>query len=434
MITSMIVKIKGMHCTNCESLIEKEIGILRGVKKVKADYKASLINIEFDSEQISREEIERIIEELDYEVVSSDKKAEKKNWLDIVSILIIILCVYVIANRLGLTKLFYYFPTARQGAGYAMLFVVGLFTSVHCISMCGGISMTQSVRAAAKGASVIRANTMYNIGRVISYTVLGGAVGYVGSVFSMNGRQKGAVALIAGAFMLIMGLNMLNVFPPLKRLNITMPRRIQHFFRKRKNGNSSFYIGLINGFMPCGPLQSMQLFALSSGSFLNGALAMFVFSVGTVPLMFGFGALAGKLNKRVSSVVFQISAILVILLGAGMLRNGLALSGVILPGEVQTSGRKLAMVEDGYQVVQTELDYGSYEAIEVKKGIPVRLIIYAEREKINGCNNEIIIPEYNITKGLSVGENVIEFTPTKEGMISYSCWMGMIRSSILVKE
>lgn len=426
--------IKGMHCANCENLIERKLGALCGVKRVIANFRTSRVFVEFDQDVINQKEIEHRMEELNYEVISFGKINRKKNWLDVLSVIIIIACIYLIGNRLGLTKIFYYFPMVRQGTGYGILFVIGLLTSVHCISMCGGINMTQSIYASSAGTSVLKCNLMYNLGRVASYTLIGGVIGFVGSVIGFSGRLKGAVAILAGIFMLIMGLNMLNVFPWLRKLNIAMPRKIQYFFQGTRGGKSSFYIGLANGFMPCGPLQSMQLYALSTGSFWYGALSMFLFSTGTVPLMFGFGVLAGKLNKKVSSFVFQISAILVIVLGVGMLNNGLALSGVIFPGESEKEERKIALLKDGYQIVQTELNYGSYEPIEVKKGIPVRFVIHVEEEKINGCNNEITIPEYNITKGLTVGDNIIEFLPVKEGIISYSCWMGMIRSSILVTE
>ena len=60
--------------------------------------------------------------------------------------------------------------------------------------------------------------------------------------------------------------------------------------------------------------------------------------------------------------------------------------------------------------------------------------IQAEAGDINGCNNRIIVPEYNIEKKLEPGDNIIEFTPTESGTIPFSCWMGMIRSEIYVYD
>jgi len=85
-------------------------------------------------------------------------------------------------------------------------------------------------------------------------------------------------------------------------------------------------------------------------------------------------------------------------------------------------------------VVTTSLESGSYEPIVVQAGIPVQWNIQAEAGDINGCNNRIVIPEYNLEMPLQPGDNIIEFTPDKSGVVPYSCWMGMIRSQITVVD
>ena len=89
---------------------------------------------------------------------------------------------------------------------------------------------------------------------------------------------------------------------------------------------------------------------------------------------------------------------------------------------------------DGIQVVTTTLSPGAYEPINVQAGIPVQWNIRAEQRSINGCNNKIIIPAYNIEKKLEPGDNIIEFTPSESGKVAFSCWMGMIRSQISVYD
>jgi len=327
-----------------------------------------------------------------------------------------------------------YFPQIQSNVGYGMLFVIGLLTSLHCVAMCGGINLAQSVNASKTGGTTILPNLMYNLGRVVSYTVIGGVVGALGSVISLGGGLRGTVAIFAGIFMVIMGLNMLNVFPWLRRFNLKMPKFIGRRISTKKTGkHSSFYIGMLNGLMPCGPLQSMQLFALSTGSFITGAFSMFLFSLGTVPLMMGLGILSSKLNKKFTEKMMSICAILVFILGLGMLNNGLALSGILVPQLASTdTNLNMAQIEGEYQMLTTPLDFGRYPQITVKVGVPVKWEIIAEKGKVNGCNNEIIIPEYDISTKLKEGKNIIEFTPTKEGQYGYSCWMGMIRSSITV--
>ena len=89
---------------------------------------------------------------------------------------------------------------------------------------------------------------------------------------------------------------------------------------------------------------------------------------------------------------------------------------------------------DGVQTVTTKLSSGRYEPITVQKGVPVKWVIQAKAADINGCNNKMVIPKYNIEKKLVAGDNIIEFTPTEAGTFAYSCWMGMIRSKITVVD
>ena len=165
----------------------------------------------------------------------------------------------------------------------------------------------------------------------------------------------------------------------------------------------------------------------------KGAFAMFLFSLGTVPLMFGLGALSSVLSKRFTDKVMSIGAVLVVILGVSMFSSGLSLSGIVVSsGKTQTSDK--ARIENGVQIVESTLESGQYPVIQVEAGQPVKWIIRAEKGSINGCNNRIFIPEYGIEKKLQVGENIIEFTPTDEGTFAYSCWMGMIRSSVVVTK
>jgi plastocyanin domain-containing protein len=192
--------------------------------------------------------------------------------------------------------------------------------------------------------------------------------------------------------------------------------------------------------MPCGPLQAMQLYALSTGSPLKGALSMLLFSLGTVPLMFGLGALSSLLSKKFTQKMMQVSAMLVIILGIVMFQNGMGLSGLMLPSisskgnDSTVATQQNGAVSDGVQLITTQLSSGSYEPITVKVGIPVKWTIHAAAGTVTGCNNRLVIPAYNIEKKLVVGDNVIEFTPVKTGTVPYSCWMGMIRSKITVNE
>lgn len=438
-----ILKIGGMSCVNCENSIERKLNKTAGIQKATVSYSNETAQISYDGDIISKNDIIRVIEELDYKVIEdSSTQEDSVNHLNkILGTIIIMLGLYLFMKRFGLFNLFNFFPQAEEGMGYGMLFIIGLLTSVHCLAMCGGINLSQCIPQAAKQGqegrmASLRPSLLYNIGRVISYTVVGGIVGSLGSVISFSGSFKGIVQLVAGIFMVIMGLNMLNIFPWLRKFNPRMPKIFAKNINQKKNSNSPLYVGLLNGLMPCGPLQAMQLYALSTGDPMKGALSMFLFSLGTVPLMFGLGVLSSILSQKFTKKVMSVGAVLVVVLGVSMFNNGLSLSGFAFAASPynQSSSSNVAKIQDGVQIVNTTLNSGQYEAITVQAGIPVKWTITAENGSINGCNNRIYIPEYDIEKKFEIGENVIEFIPEKAGTYRYSCWMGMIRSTITVLE
>lgn len=437
-----ILHVDGMTCISCETRIQEGLKKRSGLVDVKASYPKSQVMVTFDDEKLTMKQIVKTIESLDYGVGDPAKPTKKDlsihQW---VGIGILLFAIYIlIQNTIG----FNFIPEVDPSMGYGLLFLVGLLTSLHCIAMCGGINLSQCLYFQGdNGSSYLRStlkpSLLYNAGRVLSYTLIGGVVGALGSVINLSVGVKGGVALISGVLMVIMGLNMLQLFPWLRKLQPRLPKVFGEKLNHAKGSAGPFYVGLLNGLMPCGPLQAMQIYALGTGSFAAGALSMFLFSLGTVPLMFGFGALGSLIRGKFSRRMMKVSAVLVIVLGLAMVNRGLALPGLVVPtvqGGVNggVPGATVASVQSSVQTVTTQLSPNRYEPIVVEKGIPVTWTIQAQAGDINGCNNEIILPAFNEQLALSPGNNVLVFTPTETGTFGYSCWMGMIRSSITVVD
>jgi hypothetical protein len=282
--------------------------------------------------------------------------------------------------------------------------------------------------------------------------------------------------------MVLMALNMLGVLPGLRRLMPRLPAPLARLTSSSvANGKSPLILGLLGGLMPCGPLQAMQLYALSTASPIDGALSMLAFALGTMPLMFGLGLLSSLLTERFTKKLMVVGASLVMLLGLFMFSNGWTLSDFPAPpnpavavvsvlgeglanssatqsgsagggsqqgatggsnaqqsnGSQQGNGtgsstKNVGVIEGDRQVVTSTLSSSRYPAITVTAGTPVRWEIEAPSGSITGCNNRMRIPEYKIEYQFKTGTNVIEFTPTKTGTFRYSCWMGMVSSTITV--
>ncbi|GHU91267.1 hypothetical protein FACS1894202_12410 [Clostridia bacterium] len=328
-IKSKHLRIGGMTCTNCKNHIEEALRETDGVIKARVSWSGGSADVTFDTDIITLAAIRTVIERLDYEVLPDKAVAvvgetPAANSNRAIGLVIIIAALFFLISKLNLVNSL---PLAEAGMGYGMLFLIGLLTSVHCIAMCGGINLSQCIPKTE--GSPVRSSLLYNIGRVVSYTVIGGIVGAIGSVITFSGAFKGVVQILAGVFMVIMGVNMLDIFPWLRKFQPRLPRAFSsRISREKGKSNSPLIVGLLNGLMPCGPLQAMQLYALSTGSPLKGAVSMLLFSLGTVPLMFGLGALSSLLSKKFTRKVMTAGAVLVTVLGLTMFSQGAVLSGL----------------------------------------------------------------------------------------------------------
>ncbi|WP_124066662.1 sulfite exporter TauE/SafE family protein [Clostridium sp. E02] len=438
-----------MTCISCQNKIEKKLRNTAGIEGADVSYSTGTAFVTFDTDIISYKSIVGLIEAMDYEVLTNQDR-KLRNLRQVIGMLIMILSLFLLVEQSGLLNLLVPGKLADATMGYGMLFFIGLITSVHCVAMCGGINLSQCIpksedEGIPKGwFSTIRPTFLYNMGRVISYTAVGFLVGALGSVVTFSNTLQGVLKLAAGLFMVIMGINMLGMFPWLRKLNPRVPAIVAKRIDLEKSKSSSpFLVGLLNGLMPCGPLQAMQLYALSTGNPFSGAFSMFLFSLGTVPLMFGLGALSTVLGKRFSQKVMMAGAVLVVVLGMSMFSQGLSLSGIqpssFLPniinnGAENQENKEQVTIKDGVQIVKSTLSSGRYPNINVQANIPVKWIIDAPQGSINGCNNRMLIRDLGIEYSFQTGENIIEFNPGSPGKISYSCWMGMIRGSIYVSE
>ena len=417
-----------MTCPACERNVSKRLMKIPDVKKAGVNYSNGIAEIEA-GRFIDDDEIEEALSDSGYTTKKTAKISDKIPYL----IIICTIALFLILNGLGAMRIFNYFPEAEEGASYVTLFLIGLLTSFHCIAMCGGINLGQSTAAVKNGRAPLRSNIEYQAGRVISYSLIGGFIGLLGSVISINSAVKGGIMIAAGIFMVIISFNILGIFDFLKKFQPRLPKKLTAKISRFGRGKGSFVTGLLNGFMPCGPLQSMQIFALSTGSFISGFLSMFCFSIGTVPLLFLFGFFGGKLNKKFSGWMMRISAAVILLLSLSMLANGLSLAGVNITG-TDTESSVLAEGSDDVQEVTSTMTYTSYEAITVEKGTTVEWTLVVPEGSLVGCNNRISIPEYDLEITLEEGENIITFFPEESGTYTFTCWMGMIRSTITVVD
>ncbi|AVQ95671.1 sulfite exporter TauE/SafE family protein [Ethanoligenens harbinense] len=247
-------------------------------------------------------------------------------------------------------------PKLETGVGLGIVLVFGLLTSIHCVGMCGGLMLSQCVSTETsknkpRARAVIAPPLFYNVGRIISYTAIGAAVGGIGQALSLSGFLKGLIPIVGGVFMILLALNTLGIFPVLRHIHFGLPNRAV----KKLVGNNAqngehvrtrgpLVLGLLTGLMPCMPLQMAQAFALSTRSAGMGALVMLVFAVGTVPGLFALGSLSSFANRRFRAVMVKLSAVVIVFLGVFMVGRGLSLNGITNPFGTSMSSKSMSNV------------------------------------------------------------------------------------------
>jgi sulfite exporter TauE/SafE/copper chaperone CopZ len=456
--------VKGMTCPGCEGIIENALKKIPQISGSKADFPGGYIDL-YHAEELSGKTLTKISKTLEdagsYRILSEEERMRAGGFRRFRPLLPVgaALLLFFLLRYFGVDPAL--LPTVDSSASLGILFVVGLTTSLHCLAMCGGIQISQCTDLSSKSHSWMPA-LLYNAGRITSYTLLGGLIGAAGSVLSFSPRIQGSIMLGAALFMILMGGHML--FPAHSPFRMALPKSFSALRDRLSRGHGAFVIGILNGFMPCGPLQAMQLYALGTGSFLGGASAMFAFSLGTAPLMFALGTASSLLTRKYQGMMRVAGGGLLLVLALFMAQNGFLLggfsssyasesAGLLTSGESQEkvsaslpapalppspapqpSQEEKAAPQEIRSVV-VDVSPRGYAPVEIPAGVPVKLIFRAPQGSLNGCNNAIVIPGLNLRLPLKPGDTETPpFIAKNPGFISYSCWMGMIPGRITIVE
>jgi sulfite exporter TauE/SafE len=217
-------RIDGMTCVNCQNRIEKKLKSTAGVCDASVSYESGTATVTYNASEITLTDIKKAVVSLGYQAVEPGSPAGRNRLTQIAGTLVIIIALYMLFRMFSTSSLATAFPVAQAGMGYGMVLIIGLITSVHCIAMCGGINLSQTLKKGngdsnsdngiASGLypdssnnnpqslvpspqSLLYPAILYNAGRLISYTAVGVVVGALGSVITVSGRFQGAVLLIA---------------------------------------------------------------------------------------------------------------------------------------------------------------------------------------------------------------------------------------------
>ena len=239
-------------------------------------------------------------------------------------IAVLVIFGFVILQKAGLASFI-----NSSDIGYGTAFVIGLIASVStCLAVVGGVVLSLSANSAKSGGTW-RPQALFHVGRLVGFFVLGGLIGLIGSTFHFSITANVVLGIIVGVVMLILGINLLDVFSPIKKFQLRLPKSFSRYVVNISERDYYFAPAL---FLPCGFTQSMQVYVLTTGSFVEGAMIMFIFALGTFPMLalLSFGSLNIS-NSSWRGTFFKTAGILVIALALLNIMNSLAVAGVTTP-------------------------------------------------------------------------------------------------------
>lgn len=328
--------VQGMHCPSCVMLTEGELGDLPQVKHVKADLATLSVEVEGDfanqAPEAVAQELTKPLAQYGYALTLKPTKAPVQ-WKDFYIALPIALgfiVLFIVLQKLGIVN---WVQTGH--VTYSTAFLIGVIASLStCMAVVGGLVLSMSASFSKTDAGV-KPQIMFHAGRLVSFYVLGGVIGTIGSRFQLTTSITFALSLAVGVVLLILGINLLDVFPWAKKLQLTLPKGLSQRMLSIKSVNASItplLVGAVTFFLPCGFTQSMQIYTLTTGSFAVGGLTMLSFALGTLPVLalLSFSSVGLKTPKT-RSIFFKTAGCVVLFFALINIAASLVAVGILPP-------------------------------------------------------------------------------------------------------
>lgn len=436
--------IGGMTCKSCEILLERKLKAVPGIVSVAINHKSGIARLTADKDRApSGETIESVIRKAGYSMIDHDAPTvssmtpDGRKWMEIGASLLIIFALYELLKAFDLVS---FAPSTSGALSYGGIFLIGIAAGTSsCLAVTGGLLLAMAAKFNETHESEtawhkFRPLLQFNVGRLVSYFVLGGVIGMLGQSLTLSTQLTGYLNIAIAAVMFIVALMILEIVPK-GSIPLHLPKRMSHAIAglsESEHPLAPFLLGAGTFFLPCGFTQSLQLAALASGTFLSGSLIMFIFALGTLPSLLGISAISSTARGNASRVFLRFSGTLVFVLALWNVRSGLVLTGINLPSGNNAPAAAAQIPGNGVQQISMAVTSQGYvpDSFTIRAGIPVRWSI--DGTKAVGCTSIMTIPKLGIRKTLAAGENIIEFTAQNKGPIGFSCSMGMVTGTFNV--
>lgn len=328
-----------------------------------------------------------------------------------------------------------------------LAFVTGLTTGgLSCLAVQGGL-LASTLSTKQKNVSPIPTIGIFLLAKLIAYTLLGLLLGLLGSKINITPQLQGFMQIFAGLYMIATAANLLKIHPIFRYVVIQPPRFAYKFMRKQSKIDAyitPFILGFLTFLIPCGVTQGMMIMAIASGNPITAAAILFAFTLGTSPIFATLGMTTSKIIEKKSFL--YIGSTIVLFLGLLSINTGQILRGsphnfqnywkaIVTPTSKISSnnGTYASINQEGKQEVTVDVTSYGYKtsARNLQVGVPVKLTL--KTNQTQGCSRAFTIPTLNISKILpETGTEIVEFTPTKTGILGFTCSMGMFNGEFKI--
>jgi len=326
--------ISGMTCKACVGLVESEVLDFPGVVSAKASLANNTLQLTGDIAEKPRLQIlQDLMPALAKHGYALSETQQKRTIAWRQFLIAVPMAALFLSALWGLQKLGIVNLVSLKNATYLTSFTIGIIASLStCMAVVGGLTLSISANFAKEG-DVFKPQLLFHIARLLAFFLLGGAIGSLGSQFEFSDGGTFAISLIVGIVMLLLGINLLDIFPKANALVPALPKSVMRWIEPLKSANHNLtpiLLGILTFFLPCGFTQSMQIYTLSSGGFIPGALTMGFFALGTLPILglMSFASLGLK-SPWGTGVFFKTSGLVVITFAIVNIYAALLFSGYI---------------------------------------------------------------------------------------------------------
>lgn len=422
--------VQGLTCGSCEQSVKAALRALPGVDDVLVDIKLGRVEVRGS---VSVSEVRKTLQELGYALQDNQGLVVRRAWSwELGAWLIAFALLFAWLQRTGFSTI----DPAQLQASF--VFVVG-FGAIASLSPCSAAIMGFLV---AWQARVQQAQTFigslgdqmaFQGGRLLGFTFFGGVIGMLGQQLSFTVRTSGLVLLGLAFLMLLIGLDITGLLPVrASRLKDRVSSAVFARLGNRYRRSSLALFGVFSFFLPCGFAQTVQVLALASGGFWQGAALLGLFALGSLPLLMVAGLTAARARHGSSVRLMRAMGALILVMACFQWQNGWRLSGFPTSWGIESMQASNGVFVRGTYVVRIKVDGTEYSPAEarVPLGREVKLII--DGSEARGCMRSFTVPAYNIRQELTGGATEVSFTPTKLGPVNFTCAMGMGKGRVIV--